>query len=332
VSVDRHLGHALPQHQNLVRVTANNALALFCGDELTNAPLWVRLVRRSSGGLRQVSADWLSAADNLLNRLGLESTATLVERTTQDPFLAYRLGQHGLAERLAANESLLFRIAIARGAYDNLTLSELKNKFQNGSEAESLFASFLVQQAKRGRAVTDGDLEQLEQWVTASNSSVRNDDALARICHVLNSLNYVWLRRGDLARLEPMIESTESVASKVSDADLKNHILGNAFFHRSIIEKLKGNQDQELSHLRQAVQLDQGFTDYDYRIAQILHDKQDAAAKAHYEAAIQTGPFNHALVNDYGVFLSEFGTQDELKSWEAVATFFFQPVEKGESA
>lgn len=338
--VSRHLGHVLSHHQGIVVEALRNELSLFAGAPLVDdTPLWIRLVHRERGGLRQVSPDWISAADNFLSRLGISLLSSqLVEASTQDPFLAYRLGQHGLAGRLATSRTdrnaraLIHRIAIASDTLDSQILSELRGRPATDGEAESLLASYVVQQVKRGRVVAEGDIGRLESWVRSRLETSCDDDTLARVCHILNSLNFVWLNLNRTDNLERTIQQVETIGSKVSEVDLRAHILGNAFFHRSILAKLRGGQEQELSCLMEAARLDYGFTDYNYRIAQILHERGRSDAREQYEAAIRTSPFNLAVVNDYGVFLSERGTADELRSWEAVATFFFQAEGAGDIA
>jgi tetratricopeptide (TPR) repeat protein len=329
--VARHLGRALPSHRELVVHSLETQLQLFSEASTAGAALWVQLARRG-GGLRQVSAEWIAAADNLVRRADVApSTEALFGATPADPHLAYRLGQLAIAGELLSGRQdyeaqiLRLRIELASATIGQDIQQRIEALEDAASEAiqEGLLASYIVKAAKR-RLRIDPVLEaRLASWLERTASRTTSDDALVRGCHVANSLNFVRLKRGELDRVESYIAVVEgTLAPRIQDRNRRNHILGNASFHRSMLARITKNPDAELAAASAALRLDPGFTDYDYRIAQILHDRGDRTAQLHYEAALRMSPMNFSLVNDYGCCLSEFSPAD-LDSWERVARFFF---------
>lgn len=331
LEISRRLSLLLPAHLELLVEAARVQRYLFTGRESSaRAPLWMRLLRREGGGLRQVSGDWLKASDALVSKVGMApSTEALAAGDPPQADVGYRLGLFDLVRTALRDRSdsaaqvLRLRIAIVSGGVDGDARALISSLGADESTERGLLALHLVLSAKRGRSPDDAAEKELESWAEEGAASAHHGSP-AVLCHAANSLNFLWSKRGETGRVEAMLDVVEKgLAPRIESPELRDHVLGNASFHRAILSRRTAKPDEELACLAAAARLDYGFTDYDYRIAQILHDRADDKARVHYEAALRTGPFNEALVNDYGCFLNEHGAAGELKSWESLASFLF---------
>jgi hypothetical protein len=289
----RRLSLLLPLHLDILAESAQIQRYLFAGEGGSGgAPLWMLLLRRD-GGLRQVSGEWLTASDALVSRAGLAaSSEALAAGHPPEAEVAYRLGLPGFALSILAERSdsaaqvLRLRIAVVGGDIHGDILDLIKSSSADESTALGLLALHLVHAAKRGRSADESAEKELERRLTEAASSPRPGNP-AVLCHVANSLNFLWSKRGEIGRVEAILAVVEKeLAPRIDSSELMDHVMGNARFHRSMLSRRKAKADEELEFLLTAARLDHGFTDYDYRIAQILHDRGDAKARGHYEAAL----------------------------------------------
>jgi len=283
----------------------------------TQSPLWTRLLHKNLS-LRKVSAEYSSSADNLFKAFGIKSIAQILSLNKTDFRFAYNMGQLELAESLVEKnetkdeKTYCEKISVMKGLPVDWTALNLSSK-----------ALLLAQETQQNKTISSDLVNAIEnETKKVLSMPFESDCNRMTVTHVLNSLNLFYFKAGDLCKVNDNLVTVEKIAEKIENADAKNHIIGNFYFHRSQMETADA---QEMSLLLKAEAHDSGYFDYFYRIAVLLHDRGDVSAKNFYESSLAVSPFNFSLVNDYGCFLKDFGFQDEFGDWcqliEGIALF-----------
>jgi tetratricopeptide (TPR) repeat protein len=167
-------------------------------------------------------------------------------------------------------------------------------------------------------------LQELTKEVDAIAALLDGNVQILRLAHLFNSINFMCLMRQEYDEVERNLRFTEDVLLPgLLSCEGYKHILGNFYFHRSIMSKMSDDTENERSFLMRAIEEDYGYSDYYYRVAQIYHDQGKSEARCYYEKGLSCSPFDDGVVNDYGCLLKEQGDEVALESWTRVGQGVF---------
>lgn len=314
----------LDEHWELARKALDSNLLVFHpkSNRRNPLPLWVELSAEGLS-LRAFSLEWNRSLARL--NIFLSEPYEFPPRHLSDAELLYWRGQYESAgaevrkrgRSVWDDEALSLRIGIEAGRLD-----EVKSATFARSVRDDLWFRVAIQLMVAEKKAL-GDLSPRSREIIESVRVYvmnRSYACPSRIdFFLLNSLNYLLLG------LEPVELTRERIEQKIvplsaqiGDERQRRHVRGVAAYHLSILARHERDEELELSHLREAADLDYGFYDYDYRIAQILHDRRSAEAGKHYLRALETSSFDDSLINDYGCYLTDFECPKELSSWSAL--------------
>ncbi len=333
LSQDR-LSHITSRHKNLIFNSFIRTIKTFSPKnfefEYDEMPIWIQLIHSKDGGLRQVSSEWFSCCENVLKIFNYPLGNILSE--ISDCFLAYRLGQFKLVRKILESkeeisleeEALKLRMEISQGNLTKKLLDEVLLFPETDMLKASLIGSFLVQAHRKNFTFYPENLPGYLKKCVGDFSKTPENSNIPRGMHILNSLNYIYLNNKKYEKVNELLGFAEMyMIPAIKEEKLKKHIHGNLLFHHSLMAQINGNIDKQLSYLLQAAELDNGFSDFYYRIAQIYHDRKSMEAKNYYEEALVNSPMIFSIVNDYGCFLNDMKLWSELKSWECIAQLFY---------
>ncbi|MCB0394584.1 MAG: hypothetical protein KDD25_08490, partial [Bdellovibrionales bacterium] len=122
---------------------------------------------------------------------------------------------------------------------------------------------------------------------------------------IINLINFS-LRKGNSMRIIENLKLVESIGQGIQDERLKNHVLGNCFYHKAKLLIDDQNSDEAETSIKKAIELDHGFYEYHLILGQIYFLKGKVQeGREEFVNSISLSCLNKELINDIGMILNE---------------------------
>lgn len=271
-------------------------------------PEWIELLLKEAG-IRKISKQYLTQANIQLSSLGLTNFESICRSQITSPAIAYSFSQYDLAQNLLLqqnneNKLLLTRIQIHK--QEDFDIHAIQNTLKTclSHEEEGLVVlGYLMLKLFRSNNYNYKLIK--KQIEIDLDCILLSRTPLHLKVQLLNALNYIYMKENKV-KVEEVFTQIEKLI--LSDNSLiKDQLLSNLFYQKSISAGLNGLSNLELKYLKKAYNHEPGFFDISYRIASALHDENSDEAILYYQAAIENGPIFNAIINDYGICLKEQG-------------------------
>lgn len=283
---------------------------------IKSLPLWKRQLLNEKS-LRNFSKEFLFEIDNFMNCFGLLAHKKNSINNIKNKNLLYKLAEY---DEMKNHESSFWHTTKLKIKNNQIT-DELLTEIVSHDNSELTIASILsliLSQSNASEQYKDYALTWISDKKIKILNELNSDADLSKYIQILNAINLVYLRSKKIDSIEENLINVEKLTVLIKNNNLKNHILGNMFYHYSVINRIDNNILYEEEFLLKAASFDTDFYDYYYRLAIINHDRGLSVARKFYELALNYSPAPYSIINDYGFFLSESYQEEKVSSLERI--------------
>ncbi len=289
-------------------------LAIFNNEDskAKDLPLWIKLMIHGNGS-RGFGKEISRNTDKLFNLFGI-STLSELTKNLNDFKLLYQLGQYktlsSFTEYTHSSYPLRSKIWL-----DKITTKELHECLSKHAIPD--FEKKLIQSQYWFNLNSSLSICEIEKCFSEKKNFTNDKELLAEI-QIINRANYFYHKTNKSLEIEKSFEKVDLLSAQIADQEVSAHIKGNIFGHKAKIAKSQKKLSNAKNYLQKAKELDYGFFEYDYLLAELKYKNEPQVALYLYEEALKTSPVFYDLIFDYGRQLWDMGLTSEANHLESL--------------
>ncbi|MBT3584105.1 MAG: hypothetical protein HN509_04305 [Halobacteriovoraceae bacterium] len=259
-------------------------------------PLWLQLISQNQG-LRTISEEQYQELRELNKALlGLD-----IDELTESLPISRKI-KVGLYNKIELHLLPLY-YQYRNDIIENRNINKFLQTFNEVEGWPKLFGVILSHRTNLSSDQLDLLLRESEKYL---KTKISNQDDLKMHLQLQNGYAHHLLKLGKKEQLAELRAQTKFLAEKIENSALRSHVIGNWHYQQNIVTGI-GSRDLFIGR-----ELDYGFHDIEYRIAQNIHDKEDNSCVEYYLNALSVSTWSMPVVNDFGIALSDFNYTDQL--------------------